>query len=92
VTVVWVAEHRVMPMREGQALAAAFPHSRLEDSYVLVPLDQPERMAELLREHVAWQRSAGSAHAPPNSAAFADDEQRPAHPRRMRPGGHAREA
>lgn len=61
VTVVWAKEDRVMPMREGQALAAAFPNSRLElveDSYVLVPLDQPDRMAQLLREHVAWQRSA----------------------------------
>jgi pimeloyl-ACP methyl ester carboxylesterase len=61
VTVVWAAEDRVMPMSEGRALAAGFPNSRLElvkDSYVLVPLDQPERMAQLLREHVAWQRSA----------------------------------
>ncbi len=36
VTVVWAAEDRVMPMSEGEALAAAFPNSRLvivEDSY-----------------------------------------------------------
>jgi pimeloyl-ACP methyl ester carboxylesterase len=61
VTVVWAREDRVMPMREGQALAAAFPNSRFElvdDSYVLVPIDQPDRMAELLREHVAWQLSS----------------------------------
>jgi hypothetical protein len=51
-----------MPLSEGRALAAAFPSSRLElveDSYVLVPLDQPERMAQLIREHVARQRSGG---------------------------------
>jgi pimeloyl-ACP methyl ester carboxylesterase len=62
VTLVWAKEDRVMPMSEGQGLAAAFPNSRLklvEDSYVLVPLDQPQRMAELLREHVEWQRSSG---------------------------------
>ena len=57
VTVVWAAEDRVMPMSEGEALAAAFPRSRLvivDDSYVLVPLDQPERLAELIREHMEW--------------------------------------
>jgi pimeloyl-ACP methyl ester carboxylesterase len=57
VTVVWAAEDRVMPMSEGEALAAAFPRSRLvivDDSYVLVPLDQPERLAELIREHMDW--------------------------------------
>jgi pimeloyl-ACP methyl ester carboxylesterase len=60
VTVVWAKEDRVMPMREGRTLAAAFPSLRLElvdDSYVLVALDQPERMAQLIRDHVAWQRS-----------------------------------
>ena len=57
VTVVWAAEDRVMPLSEGEALAAAFPRSRLvivDDSYLLVPLDQPERLAELIREHMAW--------------------------------------
>jgi pimeloyl-ACP methyl ester carboxylesterase len=57
VTVVWAAEDRVMPMSEGEALAAAFPRSRLvivDDSYLLVPLDQPERLAELIREHMEW--------------------------------------
>jgi len=55
VTVVWAAEDRVMPMSEGEALAAAFPNSRLvtvEDSYVLVPLDQPRRLAQLIQEHM----------------------------------------
>jgi pimeloyl-ACP methyl ester carboxylesterase len=49
-----------MPMREGEALAAAFPDSRLEiveDSYVLVPLDQPRRLAELIREHMRRSRA-----------------------------------
>ncbi|HZC14788.1 MAG TPA: alpha/beta hydrolase [Thermoleophilaceae bacterium] len=60
VTVIWAAEDRVMPMREGEALAAAFPDSRLEiveDSYVLVPLDQPRRLAELIREHMRRSRA-----------------------------------
>ena len=60
VTVVWATEDKVMPMSEGEALAAAFPDSRLElveDSYVLIPLDQPERLAGLIRDHVARQHS-----------------------------------
>ena len=66
VTVVWATEDRVMPMSEGKALAAAFPDSRLElvdDSYVLVPIDRPERLAELIGEHVARQRRAAGATA-----------------------------
>jgi pimeloyl-ACP methyl ester carboxylesterase len=62
VTVVWAAEDRVMPMREGETLAAGFPRSRLvivEDSYVLVPLDQPERLAELIRAHMDWADTRG---------------------------------
>ena len=61
VTVVWATEDRVMPMSEGEALASAFPDSRLElvdDSYVLIPLDRPERLAELIRGHVVRQRSS----------------------------------
>jgi pimeloyl-ACP methyl ester carboxylesterase len=55
VTVVWAAEDRVMPMSEGEGLAAAFPRSRLvivEDSYVLVPLDQPRRLAQVIDDHM----------------------------------------
>ena len=58
VTVVWATEDKVMPMAEGVALAGAFPAGRLEtveDSYVLVPLDQPARLTELIAEHVARQ-------------------------------------
>ena len=55
VLVAWGAEDRVMPREEGMALAAAFPSSTfvlVEDSGTLVPLDQPERLAELLAEFV----------------------------------------
>ena len=61
VTVVWAAEDRVMPMSEGEALAAAFPKSRLviiKDTYVLVPLDQPSRLAEVIGEHMDWSDGA----------------------------------
>jgi pimeloyl-ACP methyl ester carboxylesterase len=60
VTVVWSREDKVMPAREGEALAAAFPNARLEwvdDAYALIPLDQPGRMAELIREHISRQHA-----------------------------------
>lgn len=62
VTAVWAAEDRVMPKSEGETLASAFPRSRLvtvDDSYVLVPLDQPERLAQLIREHMDWAKTGG---------------------------------
>jgi pimeloyl-ACP methyl ester carboxylesterase len=63
VTVVWSKEDKVMPAREGEALAAAFPNARLEwvdDAYALIPLDQPGRMAELIREHVGRQHATSA--------------------------------
>ena len=56
VTVIWSPEDRVMPLAEGRKLAGSFPDARLEtvdDSYVLIPLDQPERLSRLMREHLA---------------------------------------
>jgi pimeloyl-ACP methyl ester carboxylesterase len=64
VTVVWSREDKVMPAREGEALAASFPNARLEwvdDSYALIPLDKPARMAELIREHVGRQHATATA-------------------------------
>jgi pimeloyl-ACP methyl ester carboxylesterase len=51
--VVWASEDRVMPPEHGQRLAGLLPESRLvevADSYTLIPLDQPARFAELVRE------------------------------------------
>jgi pimeloyl-ACP methyl ester carboxylesterase len=56
VTVIWSTEDRVMPLSEGHRLAQSFPNGRLDmvdDSYVLIPLDQPERLTELIRDHLA---------------------------------------
>lgn len=50
--VVWAAEDKVMPREHGTKLAELFPQGRLvlvEDSYTLVPLDQPVVLAGLLR-------------------------------------------
>jgi len=51
--VVWAAGDRVMPPEHGRRLAGLLPHGQLieiEDSYTLIPLDQPARVAQIIRE------------------------------------------
>jgi pimeloyl-ACP methyl ester carboxylesterase len=46
--VVWAAEDRVMPPEHGRRLAELLPQARLveiPDSFTLIPLDQPSRLA-----------------------------------------------
>jgi len=53
--VVWAAGDRVMPPEHGSRLAGLLPSGRLvevNDSYTLVPLDQPARLAHAIREFV----------------------------------------
>lgn len=53
VLVVWAKEDRVMPPEHGGRLASLLPDARLveiEDSYTLIPLDQPERLAAAIGE------------------------------------------
>jgi pimeloyl-ACP methyl ester carboxylesterase len=51
--VVWATGDRVMPPEHGRRLAELLPQGRLvevEDSYTLIPLDQPARLAQVIRE------------------------------------------
>jgi pimeloyl-ACP methyl ester carboxylesterase len=51
--VVWASEDRVMPPSHGARLAGLLPEGRLvevADSYTLIPLDQPARFAQIIRE------------------------------------------
>ncbi|HEV3230486.1 MAG TPA: alpha/beta fold hydrolase, partial [Solirubrobacteraceae bacterium] len=51
VLIAWAPEDRFFKFRYAEHLVAAFPNARLErieDSYTFVPLDQPERTAELI--------------------------------------------
>ena len=51
--VVWASEDRVMPPEHGRRLAALLPQGQLvevDDSYTLVPLDQPAELARTIRE------------------------------------------
>jgi pimeloyl-ACP methyl ester carboxylesterase len=49
--VVWAADDKVMPLEHGRRLAELLPHGRLEvieDSYTLLPLDQPGQLAKVI--------------------------------------------
>jgi pimeloyl-ACP methyl ester carboxylesterase len=53
--VVWARDDRVMPLEHGRRLAELFPDGRLveiDDSYTLIPLDQPARFAQVIREFI----------------------------------------
>ena len=53
--VVWASEDRVMPPEHGRRLAELLPQGRLveiQDSYTLIPLDQPAALAAAIREFV----------------------------------------
>jgi pimeloyl-ACP methyl ester carboxylesterase len=51
VLIAWAPEDRFFKLRYGERLAREFPDARLqliEDSYTFVPIDQPQRTAELI--------------------------------------------
>jgi pimeloyl-ACP methyl ester carboxylesterase len=51
VLIAWAPEDRFFKLRYAERLAQAFPDARLElidDSYTFVPIDQPQRTAELI--------------------------------------------
>jgi pimeloyl-ACP methyl ester carboxylesterase len=53
--VVWANRDRVMPPKDGERLAELLPQGRfvgIDDSYTLVPLDQPVELARSIREFV----------------------------------------
>ena len=54
--VVWASEDRLMPPEHGRRLAELLPQGRfveIDDSYTLIPLDQPARLAQLVRAFIA---------------------------------------
>jgi pimeloyl-ACP methyl ester carboxylesterase len=57
--VVWASQDRVMPPEHGRRLAGLLPEARLAevtDSYTLIPLDQPARFAQIIREWLGTAR------------------------------------
>jgi pimeloyl-ACP methyl ester carboxylesterase len=58
--VVWASKDRVMPPEHGRRLAGLLPEGQLvevDDSYTLIPLDQPARLAQIIRE---FTRASGT--------------------------------
>jgi pimeloyl-ACP methyl ester carboxylesterase len=56
VLIAWAPEDRFFPIDHARRLAAIFPDARLAevpDAYAFVSLDQPERVADLIREFTA---------------------------------------
>lgn len=54
--IAWAAEDKVMPVEHAWRLAERLSDARVEliaDTYTLVPLDQPRRLARLIDQHVA---------------------------------------
>jgi pimeloyl-ACP methyl ester carboxylesterase len=57
--IAWASEDKFFPPDHAKRLAAIIPGARLEmidDSYSFVPEDQPDRLAELLREFVTTRQ------------------------------------
>jgi pimeloyl-ACP methyl ester carboxylesterase len=53
VLVVWAAEDKMMPVEHGRRLAGLFPDAKLveiEDSYTLLPEDQPKLLTAAIRD------------------------------------------
>ena len=70
VLVAWASEDRVMPPEHGRRLAGLLPQGELAevaDSYTLIPLDQPDRLAQLIREFINRLARTGCG-APPEPA------------------------
>jgi pimeloyl-ACP methyl ester carboxylesterase len=58
--VVWAANDRVMPPEHGRRLADLLPQADLvevDDSYTLMPLDQPAKFAQIIREFTSAVRT-----------------------------------
>jgi pimeloyl-ACP methyl ester carboxylesterase len=67
--VVWATGDRVMPPEHGRRLVELLPQGQLvevDDSYTLIPLDQPARLAGAIR---AFARASEPVNAPPASTA-----------------------
>ncbi|MEU5807524.1 alpha/beta hydrolase [Streptomyces sp. NPDC047718] len=61
--VVWAAEDKVMPPEHGRRLAGLLPQGQLveiEDSYTLIPEDQPERLSACIRSFLLTGRATTS--------------------------------
>jgi pimeloyl-ACP methyl ester carboxylesterase len=55
VLIAWATEDKMMPVEHGRRLASLFPDAQLieiADSYTLIPEDQPDQLAQAIRDFV----------------------------------------
>jgi pimeloyl-ACP methyl ester carboxylesterase len=58
--IIWAAGDRVMPPEHGRRLAGLLPqaeHAEIDDSYTLIPLDQPAALAGAITEFIRAARA-----------------------------------
>jgi hypothetical protein len=63
--VVWASRDRVMPLEHGRRLAELLPYAQLvevDDTYTLIPLDQPAKLAQAFREFTRASDTARLSH------------------------------
>jgi pimeloyl-ACP methyl ester carboxylesterase len=59
-----------MPPEHGRRLAKLLPQGKLaevDDSYTLIPLDQPARLAQVIREFTGASEPVRDGRQPPES-------------------------
>ena len=74
--IVWAKGDRVMPPEHGRRLAGLLPQAQLieiDDSYALIPLDQPARPAQLIADFTPAPGS--TARATPGDSALPASKQ-----------------
>jgi pimeloyl-ACP methyl ester carboxylesterase len=62
--VVWATQDRIMPPQHGRRLADLLPQGRLvevDDSYTLIPLDQPGPLTQAIRTFIQEGHAATAA-------------------------------
>ncbi|MPZ93463.1 MAG: alpha/beta fold hydrolase [Propionibacteriales bacterium] len=79
--IVWATEDRVMPVDHATRLAEHLPNARVslvEDSYTLMPLDQPQPLAGLIAAHIREAETAvtGTHPRPPATTQVGGDNNR----------------
>ena len=63
--IVWAKGDQVMPPEHGRRLAGLLPQAQLieiDDSYALIPLDQPARPAQLIADFTRAPGSTARSH------------------------------
>ena len=83
VLIVWAAADRVMPPEHGRRLAALVPAGSLveiENSYTLIPLDQPRLLARAISAFIGSPGPPGPGSPRPGPTAPAQPARESAHP------------